>query len=316
MEKLYLQGLARELKPVVEELGRVCQALGVTYNIVEDAPLLQRFNLSSVDPDLISHLQAFGRRNGVLVENIGLSLNMEPGVPDDSRYNLGCIDPDIEDKIMQTVIGYMGERHADQIRTHLFSMDAPVRKLDTNPLYDAHKDHQRYTELGDQKSSYVDVVANFPPLVVDSLAQGTPVNHAGVLVDGFRRLYASYYRQEPQVKAIDIKDLVDDCQQHLGFNEDQYKSPTRKMVRKQSAFPSSFGPSKSFGGVGDQEEDKYSMGFSESLDAVLKDPAPQSTPTVTETPTTFENKLGRMLGAISIVEPDILFTVKPDGKIE
>jgi len=33
------------------------------------------------------------------------------------------------------------------------------------------------------------------------------------------------------------------------FGEDQYKSPTRKMIRKQSPFRSSFGPSKSFGGV-------------------------------------------------------------------
>jgi hypothetical protein len=33
------------------------------------------------------------------------------------------------------------------------------------------------------------------------------------------------------------------------LSEDQYKSPTRKMIRKQSAFRSSFGPSKSFGGI-------------------------------------------------------------------
>lgn len=31
--------------------------------------------------------------------------------------------------------------------------------------------------------------------------------------------------------------------------EDQYKSPNRKMIRKQSMFRSSFGPSKSFGGI-------------------------------------------------------------------
>ena len=34
------------------------------------------------------------------------------------------------------------------------------------------------------------------------------------------------------------------------FGEDQYKSPTRKHVRDQTMWPSSFGPSKTFGGVG------------------------------------------------------------------
>ena len=34
------------------------------------------------------------------------------------------------------------------------------------------------------------------------------------------------------------------------LSEDQYKSPTRKMIQKQSAFRSSFGPSRSFGGIG------------------------------------------------------------------
>lgn len=33
------------------------------------------------------------------------------------------------------------------------------------------------------------------------------------------------------------------------IGEDQYKSPTRKQIRKQSAFRSSFGPSRSFGGI-------------------------------------------------------------------
>jgi hypothetical protein len=33
------------------------------------------------------------------------------------------------------------------------------------------------------------------------------------------------------------------------FEEDQYKVPTRRMIRKQSAWPSSFGPTRSFGGI-------------------------------------------------------------------
>ena len=42
------------------------------------------------------------------------------------------------------------------------------------------------------------------------------------------------------IKVIGEKEIVD---------EDQYKSPTKRHIRRQSAFPSTFGPSKSFGGI-------------------------------------------------------------------
>ena len=51
------------------------------------------------------------------------------------------------------------------------------------------------------------------------------------------------------------------------IGEDQYKSPTRKQIRKQSAFRSSFGPSRSFGGI--KGYGKLSKKLSEALD--LKD---------------------------------------------
>jgi hypothetical protein len=35
----------------------------------------------------------------------------------------------------------------------------------------------------------------------------------------------------------------------IDLSEDQYKSPTRRMIQRQTMFRSSFGPSKSFGGV-------------------------------------------------------------------
>jgi hypothetical protein len=51
------------------------------------------------------------------------------------------------------------------------------------------------------------------------------------------------------------------------IGEDQYKSPTRKQIRKQSAFRSSFAPSRSFGGI--QGYGKLNKKLSEALN--LKD---------------------------------------------
>jgi hypothetical protein len=103
---------------------------------------------------------------------------------------------------------------------------------------------------------YVDLQADYPPLVTDSVIED-PIRHAGVLVDGFRRLYRSHTLREPKVEAIDIADVIKEYQNRLEtMNEDQYKSPTRKLIRKQSAHPSSFEPSKSFGGISGY--DKYS----------------------------------------------------------
>jgi hypothetical protein len=48
------------------------------------------------------------------------------------------------------------------------------------------------------------------------------------------------------IEALDVKDAIHEANK---ITEDQYKSPTRRHIRKQSSFPSSFRPSRSFGGV-------------------------------------------------------------------
>ena len=62
----------------------------------------------------------------------------------------------------------------------------------------------------------------------------------------------------------------------MSVSEDQYKSPSRKMVRDQSSFPSSFGKTKSFGGVGGSKKNiSYKRlsesAFSKKLNIVLEE---------------------------------------------
>jgi hypothetical protein len=54
------------------------------------------------------------------------------------------------------------------------------------------------------------------------------------------------------------------------LEEDQYKSPTRKVLRDQSAFPSSFGPSKTFGGISKYNGTKRKKKLSENIDEALE----------------------------------------------
>jgi hypothetical protein len=49
------------------------------------------------------------------------------------------------------------------------------------------------------------------------------------------------------------------------LGEDQYKSPVRKHIRKQSSFRSSFGPSKSFGGIKGYSQRKLRKKLAEAL---------------------------------------------------
>lgn len=252
MDKLYLRGVLNNLRPVLAEFDRQCIERDVKYIITLDEPSHQKFELASENLDLVRSIKSFAARHRIVVENAGKTLDFAYGRPhaDDGAYGIDLIDDDVRFKIGESVIGYLGQRHGPVIRENMQGLAVPIKKINTETLWKTHLNHQRYAELGDDKSCYVGVIADFPPLVVDTLDEGAPVKHAGVLVDGFRRLYASYYRQEPEVKAIDIADVVSGVQDRLGIKlEDQYKSPTRRMIQKQSAFRSSFGKTKSFGGV-------------------------------------------------------------------
>lgn len=252
MDKLYLRGVVDNLQPVLVEFDKQCAAHGIKYIILTDEPNRQTFEISNENRELVQVITAFADKHGIVVENVGRTLDFAYGSPhsDDSTYGLDLIDDDVRFKIGESVIGYLGHRHGPLIRENMQGLMVPIKKINTETLWKTHLNHPRYAELGDDKSCYTGVLADFPPLVVDTLDEGAPVKHAGVLVDGFRRLYASYYRKEPEIKAVDVADVVSGVQDRLGIKlEDQYKSPSRRMIQKQSSFRSSFGKTKSFGGV-------------------------------------------------------------------
>lgn len=71
--------------------------------------------------------------------------------------------------------------------------------------------------------------------------------------DSSGKIVADVYIDDRAVNARrDWDEIIGEVLQILGIDEikeDQYKSPTSRHTRKQSSFPSSFGPSKSFGGI-------------------------------------------------------------------
>lgn len=379
MDKLYLRGVIDNLKPVLAEFDRQCKERDIKYTIIVDEPSHQKFSISAEDADLVTILKKLAERHGVVIEDLGKTIDLAYGRShaDDKSYNLDLIDDDVRFKIGEAAIGYLGQRHGQLIRDSMQGLAVPIKQINTETLWKTHSNHPRYAELGDDKACYVGVIDDFPPLVVDTLDEGTPVRHAGVLMDGFRRLYASYYRQEPSVKAVDVADIVSGLQDRIGIKlEDQYKSPTRRMIQKQSGFRSSFNKTKSFGGVsGYDGKGKYSKtmdecytgevgklkadllahdnvttipkgtivkvvdgdehlpdikydgkivnvdrdaledvwkpaSFQQQLDSALvegKEPVDGEIVEKSE----FENTISTILGTISIVEPEILFTIRP-----
>lgn len=379
MKQLYLEGILPILRPVCTEFDKLCRSHDVSYIIAEDAPAKQVFKLSKKSEDIIKAIREYAEANNVGFQVNDNDVTLSTGdLNQPKKCFVAVIDEDVQDKMMEMVIRYLGTRHSQLINESFRDLEVPTRMVDTESLWQTHTDHPRWAELGDRRNMYVNQQADFPPLVVDSMvSQGVPIRHSGVLVDGFRRLYASHLRGEPQVETMDIKDIINEYNTRLGVMEDQYKSPTRRMIRKQSAFPSSFGPSKSFGGVGGQ--DKYSkkekatecyMGelgklsqdltahdqktiipagsvvrvvdsdkdlpdvwydgriinvdrealeavwkptsFSEHLDKAIVTEG-KSKPKNTKPPSEFEDRISDAFGGtISIIEPDILFTVLPN----
>lgn len=351
MDKLYLRGVVDGLRPVLSEFDKQCVARGIKYTILVDEPSRQKFEISTEDRDLIRVLRVFAAKYTVVVENAGRTLDFAYGQPhvDDSTYGLDLIDDDVKFRIGEAVISYLGSRHGSVIRENMQGLAVPIKKLNTETLWQTHSNHPRYSELGEDKSCYVGVISSFPPLVVDTLDEGAPVKHAGVLVDGFKRLYASYYRQEPQVNAIDIADVVSGIQGRLGLHIEGYKLPKGKYSKTvDECYKGEVGklkgdllahdnktvvPKGSVVKVVDDDAglpdikvngtivnvDRESLekvwkpaSFSQQLDAALVEGKEIAEAPVEKSE--LENKLSTVFGTISIVEPEILLTIKPGLK--
>ena len=246
---LYLKGIHPTIQSTCAEFDRLCREHDVPYIIVEDSPAKQIYKLGRPNKKIVTTIKEYADLNGAAVTGDDQNISVLTG---DGRYPQKCfvavIDDDVQSKMMEALLYYMGSRHNQLINESFKELEVPTRMVDTEALWQTHSDHPRWAELGDRANMYVDRQTNYPPIVTDSVIED-PVRHAGVLVDGFRRLYRAHAMHEPKIEAIDLADIISEYKNRLSMNEDQYKSPTRKLIRKQSAHPSSFAPSKSFGGI-------------------------------------------------------------------
>ena len=373
MSKLYHDSLYPAVKSASLEFDRLCLEHDIPYIIVEDAPYKQVYRLRSASDKIAKAIKEYtdscGADCDVNGPDISILANNRP-----QKCFVAVIDDDVQSKMMEALVHYMGTRHGQLINESFKELEVPTRMVDTEALWQTHMDHPRWIELGDRRNMYADLQADYPPIVTDSVVE-EPIKHAGVLVDGFRRLYRAHANHEPKIEAIDIADIIAEYQNRINsMNEDQYKSPTRKLIRKQSAHPSSFAPSKSFGGVsgygkyakkmdecyqgeigkisqdllahdnktvipagsivrvvdGDEglpdvwydgriinvdraklEEVWKPTNFANQLDTIIMS-EDESTTKIAPEGSELEDKLSSALGGkISIVEPDILFTITP-----
>lgn len=379
MSKLYLEGIVSTIQSTCAEFDRLCLENDISYIIIEDSPAKQVYRLGKHDTKIVKLLKEYAEQHQTAVGLDGPNVSITPDInTNPQKCYVAVIDDDVQGKMMEALIHYMGSRHSQLINESFKELEVPTRMVDTEALWQTHIDHPRWGELGDRKNMYVDLQADFPPVVTDSV-NSEPIKHAGVLVDGFRRLYRAHTLREPKVEAMDIADIISEYQNRLqNLDEDQYKSPTRRMIRKQSAYPSSFGRSKSFGGVGG---DKYSKKMEEcyqgEIGKISKDLLAHDNKTIIPAgaivrvvdgdeglpdvwydgriinvdrakleevwkPTTFASQLNTILmaeeelkpksisekseledkissalgGTISIIEPDILFTILPNKSRE
>lgn len=248
---LYLEGIIPALQPTCVEFDRLCRQYDIPYIIVEDSPTKQSYRLAKPDKRVLTAIKEYADQNNTTVDGSEQDISVLAGdYNSPKKCFVAVIDDDIQSKMMEAVIHYMGSRHGQLINDSFKELEVPTRMVDTEALWQSHMDHPRWMELGDRKNMYADRQADYPPVVTDSVLQD-PVRHSGVLVDGFRRLYRSHANREPKIEAMDIADIIKEYQTRLeqSMNEDQYKAPTRRMIRKQSAHPSSFEPSTSFGGI-------------------------------------------------------------------
>jgi hypothetical protein len=247
MPNLYFEDLNRNLRQVCEDFDHFCVEEDIPYQIEGDNDTGDQINLkASLSFDQLSRIKQFASERGIVAsyndQELAFSVHNESVGSD---YELSGLPYDVADALQGEFLRYMGERNRAPLAEHFKNFVLPVRIHDIPTLWRTHLGHPRWNELGANKSQYVGTRDKFPPVVVDT-TQESEEYPAGRLIDGFRRLYAAHEHGDPMIEALDVKDAIHEANK---ITEDQYKSPTRRHIRKQSSFPSSFRPSRSFGGV-------------------------------------------------------------------
>ena len=203
------------------------------YIIKEDQPdmLVISCNATGQDEEAI---RCIAPTHGVSVSRDGddLTFKIDPiAYTKRNSLNLSDLDKETFDAVENAVILQIGERFRPKLADYLRGLNIPVRIQDVRRLWKSHLDKKDPFE-----SKINDLV------IVDSTDGNMDI------VCGWNALSAANKSGKNLIETIDINDIIMTIEDKL-LGEDQYKFSTRKHIRQQSLYPSSFGPSRSFGGV-------------------------------------------------------------------
>jgi len=254
MHKYYFEKLNPKIRAVCLQFDK----FNINYNIIEDKYNKQTYQLSSNINDLqLTALQTEAAIYGVTVIKMNDKLSIATHKLTEAVGQPFCLEripSSAHETVQNRAIEYLGEKNRAKFSELFYGVSVPTKVVDVYTLWTSHINHPRWIELGDAKTSYINNRGPFPPVVVDTLNDDQKYP-SGVLIDGFRRLYAAHSHNDPLLECVDMQDIITEVSDKL-LSEDQYKSPTRRMIQKQTAYRSSFGPSRSFGGISGYSRNK------------------------------------------------------------
>lgn len=246
MGNIYFNMLSSSIAPVCAKFDELCKRNNIKYIVVEDSPIKQTYSTNSPLSESSLYQLHKTANKATIIHNGNIITISELNQPRPSSYILSKADDSMYNKIVDSATVYMGERNRQALLDIFKGVSVPVRILSVAELWTNHSKHPYWNELGESRNQYVGQDLGFHPIIVNSIEEDKEYPN-GIIIDGFKRLYAAHNHNKPAIECIDVKDVITEAQQIL--SEDQLKSPTRGHLRLQSAFPSSIGPSRSFGGV-------------------------------------------------------------------
>lgn len=247
MTSLYVEGLDDNLKPIFMEFDRVCNEENCLYSIDNDEHYEQGYILSKEDAVKIeNHMRDYVSNKNVVfdcLQNRGKVLfkfsvkPIQEHVVDSNSFSLNNLDENSLSAIIDIISNY--GYNFDNV-----DLEVPVLQCDLGSLWDRNQDNPRMTDIEPARMKYAEEFGEMEPIVVDDVSDNSDyLRSCGPVLDGVKRMCGCYNRGDEEIPAIMLSDILS------SLNEDSLKYPTRKHLRDQSQFPSSFNPSKSHGGV-------------------------------------------------------------------
>lgn len=281
---IFSHGLDPRIAKVFDEFRRLH---GGSYTIKEDQFDRLVLTCDVTDPEE-EELRQIGATQDVAVRKDGDDLDItvdDIAIKKQGTYNSDDLDRETLDNIQNASIRQVGERFRPAMADLFKGIALPTRIQDVKSLWKGHLDDSNPFE---SKIIVVDSTYETPKVIL-----------------GLENLRKAHAAGKALVETIDIADV-------LVALEDQYKYATRSVLRDQAPWPSSFHPSRSFGGVSGYNKKSKKRNVKEDFAKQLDDVIEQREMTKPQISDTFETHLNEAFGSeIRIVEPEVLFVIPP-----